>query len=369
MAALKRAQLTFFFCLLLLTGPVGAAETETGDEWMIRINIPASTLELLRYGEVWRRFPVAVGKQSTPTPLGRFTIDVIIENPTWYPTGRPPVPPGVENPLGRYWLGLSLKGYGIHGNNNPLSIGYPQSNGCIRMHNQDVEFLVQLVRVGTPVEIIYQTVQVETYGDKTWLTLYPDYYRRYSKVQEEISTALQRQVLFYPVHWEGLWWLLTDDRPQVIEVPREIHLVLDGSEYPETGFFWDDRAFLPATLARLWGETSAAPYIELVEFMRTHAGQVYGVFNQQAKTIHLYTLRIYYNGRLLPRRGWFQEEPYVPRELVKLLETDLGPPSRPELLREQAAEGRWLPLSALLAGWPKLKADFDAARWVLTLEP
>ena len=352
---------------MLMIGRGVAAETN--DEWMIRINIPASTLELLRYGEVWRRFPVAVGKQSTPTPLGRFTIDVIIENPTWYPMGRSPIPPGVENPLGRYWLGLSLKGYGIHGNNNPLSIGYPQSNGCIRMHNQDVELLVGLVRVGTPVEIIYQTVKVDTAGDKSWLTLYPDYYQRYPRLQEEILAALTQKNLRYPVHWDGLWWLLEDDRPQVIELPQELQLVLDGKAYPETAFLWGDKAYLPATLNGLWGDVSATPYIELVEFMRTRAGQVYGVFDQQAKVINLHTLRIYYKGWLFPQRGWFQEEPYIPRELAQLLARDLGPPDRLELLGTDIAEDRWLPLSTLVACWPKLEVNFDAGQWVLTLGP
>ena len=214
----------------------------------------------------------------------------------------PPSRRGVENPLGRYWLGLSLKGYGIHGNNNPLSIGYPQSNGCIRMHNQDVELLVGLVRVGTPVEIIYQTVKVDTAGDKSWLTLYPDYYQRYPRLQEEILAALTQKNLRYPVHWDGLWWLLEDDRPQVIELPQELQLVLDGKAYPETAFLWGDQAYLPATLNGLWGDVSATPYIELVEFMRTRAGQVYGVFDQQAKVINLHTLRIYYKGWLFPAR-------------------------------------------------------------------
>ncbi|NLM38310.1 MAG: L,D-transpeptidase [Firmicutes bacterium] len=366
MAELKRARLILFFCLLLFIGQGGTAAANNG--WTIRINIPASTLELLRAGQVWYRFPVAFGKASTPTPLGRFVIEVIIENPTWYPAGRSPIPPGVNNPLGRYWLGLSLKGYGIHGNNDPLSIGNPISNGCIRMHNRDVEFLAGLVRVGTPVEIVYQTVQLETAGDKVWLTLYPDYYQRFNRVQDEILTLIEPQVLPYPVHWDGLWWLLEDDRPQVIELPRQLHLVLDGTAYPETAFFWGNWAFLPATLSGLWGEASATPYIELVEFMRTRAGQVYAVFDQQKKVIHLHTLRIYYQGRLFGQRGWFRDEPYIPRALTELLTKEYGPPDRTELLRANGEEeDRWIPLSTLMTCWPELEVNFDAEEWVLTL--
>lgn len=367
MAELKRVNLIFLFCfLLVLGGRVAAAGDE--QQWSIRINIPASTLELLRNGKVWRQFPVAVGKKSTPTPVGRFTIDVIIEDPTWYPTGRSPIPPGVENPLGRYWLGLSLKGYGIHGNNNPSSIGNPESNGCIRMHNHDVELLVGLVRVGTPVEIVYQTAKVEVVGDRIWLTLFPDYYQWQNNQQEAVKKAMNERVLPYRVHWEALWWLLPDNRPQVLEVPQEIQVMLDGEAYPQAGFVWGDRAFLPATLTGLWGEVGPEPYLEMVEFMRTCAGQVYGIFDQQAALINLHTLRIYYNGRLFPRRGWFREEPYLPRELTSLLEQDFGPP-RPSapLGTETEQDDRWVPLSAIVACWPEMEVRFDAQQWVLTI--
>jgi lipoprotein-anchoring transpeptidase ErfK/SrfK len=63
------------------------------------------------------------------------------------------VPPGPSNPLGTRWLGLSVKGFGIHGTNVPQSIGKNASHGCIRMRNSDVEELFELVQVGDAVEI------------------------------------------------------------------------------------------------------------------------------------------------------------------------------------------------------------------------
>jgi hypothetical protein len=63
------------------------------------------------------------------------------------------VPPGKSNPLGPRWIGLSRKGYGIHGASNPRSIGRAVSHGCIRMHNSDVKELFELVAVGDPVEL------------------------------------------------------------------------------------------------------------------------------------------------------------------------------------------------------------------------
>ena len=80
-----------------------------------------------------------------------------IADPTWYTKGKI-VRPGKCNPLGTRWLGLSLKGYGIHGTNGPCSIGRNASHGCIRMRNRDVEELFKMVAVGD---------QVELYGERT----------------------------------------------------------------------------------------------------------------------------------------------------------------------------------------------------------
>src|ERR1035438_4060710 len=83
---------------------------------------------------------------------GRFTVAARLTHPTWYGPGKV-VPPGKSNPLGPRWIGLSRKGYGIHGTSNPRSIGRPASHGCIRMRNSDVEELFGLVAVGDPVEL------------------------------------------------------------------------------------------------------------------------------------------------------------------------------------------------------------------------
>ena len=75
-----------------------------------------------------------------------------VQHPTWYgPSGV--VPPGKNNPLGSRWMGLSMKGYGIHGTNVPSSIGKAASHGCIRMRQTDLEELFELVTVGTIVEL------------------------------------------------------------------------------------------------------------------------------------------------------------------------------------------------------------------------
>jgi len=97
-------------------------------------------------------FSVAVGAPATPSPTGTFTIVNRIPNPTYYKPGRV-IGPGDANPLGTRWIGLSQKGYGIHGTDAPGSIGRATSHGCIRLRNRDVESLFELVRPGDVVEL------------------------------------------------------------------------------------------------------------------------------------------------------------------------------------------------------------------------
>ncbi len=119
---------------------------------VLLISIPDRKLALLEDGKVVQVFPVAVGKDSTPSPEGTFTIKSRLANPTYYHKGMV-VAPGPQNPLGTRWMGLSESGYGIHGTNVPSSIGKAASHGCIRMAKKDLEALFPLVKVGDTVEI------------------------------------------------------------------------------------------------------------------------------------------------------------------------------------------------------------------------
>ena len=86
------------------------------------MSIPDRKLALLEDGRVVKIYPTAVGAPVSPSPEGSFTIVSHVPDPTWYTKGRI-VPPGKSNPLGTRWMGLSRKGYGIHGTNVPSSIG------------------------------------------------------------------------------------------------------------------------------------------------------------------------------------------------------------------------------------------------------
>lgn len=96
-------------------------------------------LELYEANRVLYSFPIAVGKPVTPTPVGHYSIASKRINP--------------GGMFGSHWLGLSIPSYGIHGTNNPASIGQAVSKGCIRLHNRDVEILFHSVEIGTSVTI------------------------------------------------------------------------------------------------------------------------------------------------------------------------------------------------------------------------
>ena len=137
---------------------MAAAEAMAQDKRPARriiVSIPDRKLAVLEDNRVLKIYRTAVGAPVSPSPEGDFTIVNHIANPTWYHQGRV-VPPGKANPLGPRWLGLSRKGYGIHGTNAPSSIGRNASHGCIRMRNQDVEELFDIVAVGDAVELRHE---------------------------------------------------------------------------------------------------------------------------------------------------------------------------------------------------------------------
>jgi len=120
---------------------------------IIVVSLEDRKLALIENGQVKKVYPVAVGKPSTPSPVGTFFIERRIVNPTYHHNGKT-VLPGPGNPVGTRWMGLSIQGYGIHGTNEPRSIGKAASHGCIRMAKTDLEEFFELVAVGDTVELV-----------------------------------------------------------------------------------------------------------------------------------------------------------------------------------------------------------------------
>lgn len=107
--------------------------------YRIIVDLSVRMLYLLDGNRVVRGYPVGIGKMVTRTPTGEFTII----NKQYNPGG----------PFGALWMGLSKPHYGIHGTNDPSSIGRLVSHGCIRMYNADVLELSSYVPVNTRVTI------------------------------------------------------------------------------------------------------------------------------------------------------------------------------------------------------------------------
>jgi hypothetical protein len=117
----------------------------------IYIDKSENILRLYKDGNLVVEYPCCTGKDGD-TPEGVYEINSKVVNPTWYWQGKA-IPPGPDNGLGTRFLGINKPGYGIHGTNEPDSIGYSLSHGCVRLHNEDVEKLYDMVEIGTTVVI------------------------------------------------------------------------------------------------------------------------------------------------------------------------------------------------------------------------
>jgi L,D-transpeptidase ErfK/SrfK len=139
--------------------------------------------------------PVGVGREGYPTELSIYTVFNKAKDPIWFvppsvleedPELPPQVPPGPDNPLGKYILRFSRLSYGIHGTNRPWGVGRRVSHGCIRLYSEDIASLFPLVPVGTLVRIIYEPIKVGWAEDKCWLQVYQDYE---NKIDDPLAAA------------------------------------------------------------------------------------------------------------------------------------------------------------------------------------
>jgi len=151
-----RRLLVFMAALCLFIGGTSYAAAEEKSDQFIIINKAINQLAFYDGGKLVKTFHVSTGKQQTYTPEGTFQIVNKIKNRPYYTRNIPGGDP--RNPLGDRWLGLDARGtrgdtYAIHGNSNPSTIGKYVSLGCVRMHNKDVRWLFDQVKVGTTVVI------------------------------------------------------------------------------------------------------------------------------------------------------------------------------------------------------------------------
>ncbi len=133
-------------------------------ERLIHIDTSINILELKQGDKLLASVPITPGSSSLPAPKGTWRILGIAEYP-WFRHDESVlnhgvrsnnfhnIPPGPNSPVGVIWMGLNKPGIGIHGTNNPNTIGRAGSHGCIRVANWDVIRLSKMVTEGMTVQI------------------------------------------------------------------------------------------------------------------------------------------------------------------------------------------------------------------------
>lgn len=187
------------------------AETDDG----IILNIPDRMLYLFRDGALAVKFPAGLGKPGWRTPRGAFRIISKLRDPVWrVPPSiqremaaqgervRKVVPPGKDNPLGRWALNTSLPGILIHETIAPSSVYRFRSHGCVRMRGEDAERLFGLVDKGDTGSIIYRPVKLAvTVSGKIYLEVYSDVYGLSPEPMGEARRMIGSAALADKVDW------------------------------------------------------------------------------------------------------------------------------------------------------------------------
>ena len=213
----------------------------------IVVNLPSCTLEYYEDNQLIKEYPVAIGKQSTPTPRGYFNIIDKEINPWWYPPNNKSfvVTSGPHNPLGYRWMGFAGN-YGIHGTNAPWSIGSVVSNGCIRMREEDVEELFPHIQYNTPVDITYERIKIRI--DKTGMVsigIYPDVYASTKVTLEQVKHKLMRNNLDGLVDDDFLLQLISEARGEQVLFAKLYNLKINNEDMNYYLVEWGTEKYVP----------------------------------------------------------------------------------------------------------------------------
>ena len=179
--------------------------------------------------------PIGVGKVGWRTPEGVTKIIAREENPTWRPSAGvrkehaenddpvpAVVPPGPDNPLGKYKFTLAWPEYLIHGTNKPYGVGLRSSHGCIRLYPEDIEKLYEAVPLGTQVRVVNQPFLFGWHYGRLFLqayTVFEDDARNWSKAHKTLllkSLSPRLEKLLKDAGTEIDWDAVT----QVVQAPR-----------------------------------------------------------------------------------------------------------------------------------------------------
>jgi L,D-transpeptidase ErfK/SrfK len=151
-------------------------------------------------------YPIGIGWQEAVTPEGSFTITARVKDPVWtvpesilQETPERPriVPPGPENPLGKYWIQLSVDGYGLHGTNRPYGIGRTVSHGCIRLYPEDIERLYRTTHAGIPVRIINEPVKIGRHTNRVYIEVHHSEMNESELLESAFDKLTEKHLLRY----------------------------------------------------------------------------------------------------------------------------------------------------------------------------
>jgi L,D-transpeptidase ErfK/SrfK len=157
--------------------------------------------------------PLGIGREGENTPVGVMQITEHVANPTWTPTENmrnlraqegiilpKSVPPGPDNPMGKFKMRLSNPTYLIHGTNDPLGgIGRRSSSGCIRLYPEDIETLYHQVKNSTYVYIVNQPYKIGWLEDQLYVESHAPIEGALQQDQEAIENLINQQIQHKPV--------------------------------------------------------------------------------------------------------------------------------------------------------------------------
>jgi L,D-transpeptidase ErfK/SrfK len=153
-----------------------------------------------------KTFPIGIGSQGSNTPVGDFRITLKVKDPVWKVPESireedPELPefvlPGPDNPLGGYWLHLSINSYGIHGTNKPLGIGRKVSHGCLRLYPEDIKVLYTFIKSGTPVRIVDKPVKTGFINGKVYIEVHGAERKKPELVSIAVKELSRKHLLTY----------------------------------------------------------------------------------------------------------------------------------------------------------------------------
>ncbi len=188
---------------------------------------------------VVRSFPVGIGNPSFQTPSGTFFVANKVVHPTWFipPSLRPKyniasVPPGPDNPLGQYWMGLKGTNFGIHGTDIAWSIGRTVTHGCIRMYPEDIERFYPTIALGSTVHITYEPVKITRIQDRVIIEVHKDIYAKLGNVSAYTQTMLQSMGLWNLVDHVKLTQTIHDQSGIPIDITSSDQSLLHTDTFP-----------------------------------------------------------------------------------------------------------------------------------------